>query len=80
MNFVLVTATELWALRWQDIKGHGDKLQVRVFGKPTSHPGRRLAVVDMTERTGRLLRASRLDRALVLPQSAVADTVSAVTA
>ena len=28
--------------------------------------GRRLAVVDMTERTGRLLRASRLDRALVL--------------
>ncbi len=42
--------------------------------------GRRLAVVDMTERTGRLLRASRLDRALVLPQSAVADTVSAVTA
>jgi anti-anti-sigma factor len=42
--------------------------------------GRRLAVVDMTERTGRLLRASRLDRALVLRESAGPSTVSAVTA
>jgi anti-anti-sigma factor len=42
--------------------------------------GRRLAVIDMTERTGRLLRASRLDRALVLRESAEADTVAAVTA
>ncbi len=42
--------------------------------------GRRLAVVDMTERTGRLLRASRLDRALVLREPAEPGTVSAVTA
>jgi len=42
--------------------------------------GRRLAVVDMTERTGRLLRASRLDRALVLRGDAAASTVAAVTA
>jgi anti-anti-sigma factor len=42
--------------------------------------GRRLAVVDMTERTGRLLRASRLDRALVLREVVPAVTVAAVTA
>jgi anti-anti-sigma factor len=42
--------------------------------------GRRLAVIDMTERTGRLLRASRLDRALVLRESAEPGTVAAVTA
>ena len=42
--------------------------------------GRRLAVVDMTERTGRLLRASRLDRALVLREDVGATTVAAVTA
>ena len=42
--------------------------------------GRRLAVVDMTERTGRLLRASRLDRALVLRADPEAVTVAAVTA
>lgn len=42
--------------------------------------GRRLAVVDMTERTGRLLRASRLDRALVLREAESAGTVAAVTA
>jgi hypothetical protein len=37
-------------------------------------------VVDMTERTGRLLRASRLDRALVLRDDADAAPVVAVTA
>ena len=42
--------------------------------------GRRLAVVDMTERTGRLLRASRLDRALVLREVGSEPTVAAVTA
>ena len=42
--------------------------------------GRRLAVVDMTERTGRLLRASRLDRALVLRETLQDVTVAAVTA
>jgi anti-anti-sigma factor len=42
--------------------------------------GRRLAVVDMTERTGRLLRASRLDRALVLRETPDPLTVVAVTA
>jgi anti-anti-sigma factor len=42
--------------------------------------GRRLAVIDMTERTGRLLRASRLDRALVLREPVEAPTVVAVTA
>ena len=42
--------------------------------------GRRLAVVDMTERTGRLLRASRLDRALVLRDAEGAEPVVAVTA
>jgi anti-anti-sigma factor len=42
--------------------------------------GRRLAVVDMTERTGRLLRASRLDRALVLREVDDEPTVAAVTA
>ena len=42
--------------------------------------GRRLAVVDMTERTGRLLRASRLDRALVLRDDLPGSTVAAVTA
>lgn len=42
--------------------------------------GRRLAVVDMTERTGRLLRASRLDRALVLREDDAGPTVAAVTA
>jgi anti-anti-sigma factor len=42
--------------------------------------GRRLAVVDMTERTGRLLRASRLDRALVLREAPETSTVAAVTA
>jgi anti-anti-sigma factor len=42
--------------------------------------GRRLAVVDMTERTSRLLRASRLDRALVLRGDADAAPVVAVTA
>lgn len=42
--------------------------------------GRRLAVVDMSERTGRLLRASRLDRALVLRETGAAVTVAAVTA
>ena len=42
--------------------------------------GRRLAVVDMTERTARLLRASRLDRALVLREAVAETTVAAVTA
>ncbi|GAB3444651.1 STAS domain-containing protein [Phycicoccus ginsengisoli] len=42
--------------------------------------GRRLAVVDMTERTGRLLRASRLDRALVLRGDGDPAPVVAVTA
>ena len=42
--------------------------------------GRRLAVVDMTERTGRLLRASRLDRALVLRVEPAPVTVAAVPA
>jgi anti-anti-sigma factor len=42
--------------------------------------GRRLAVVDMSERTGRLLRASRLDRSLVLRDAPVDATVAAVTA
>ena len=42
--------------------------------------GRRLAVVDMSERTGRLLRASRLDRALVLREPPPGAAVSAVTA
>ena len=42
--------------------------------------GRRLAVVDMTERTRRLLRASRLDRALVLREDDPRGTVAAVTA
>lgn len=42
--------------------------------------GRRLAVVDMSERTGRLLRASRLDRALVLREGPSQPTVAAVTA
>lgn len=42
--------------------------------------GRRLAVVDMTERTSRLLRASRLDRALVLREASEDPTVAAVTA
>ena len=42
--------------------------------------GRRLAVIDMTERTGRLLRASRLDRALVLRDELPESTVAAVTA
>ena len=42
--------------------------------------GRRLAVVDMSERTGRLLRASRLDRALVLREGPDSATVVAVTA
>ena len=42
--------------------------------------GRRLAVVDMTERTARLLRASRLDRALVLREAVPGATVAAVTA
>ncbi len=41
--------------------------------------GRRLAVVDMTDRTARLLRASRLDRSLVLRGAVAADTVVAVT-
>src|SRR6476620_12513889 len=36
--------------------------------------GRRLAVIDMTERTGRLLRASRLDRAMVLREAEPAAT------
>jgi anti-anti-sigma factor len=42
--------------------------------------GRRLAVVDMSERTGRLLRASRLDRSLVLRDLPGDATVAAVTA
>jgi anti-anti-sigma factor len=42
--------------------------------------GRRLAVVDMSERTERLLRASRLDRALVLRSAERGSTVAAVTA
>jgi anti-anti-sigma factor len=42
--------------------------------------GRRLAVVDMTERTSRLLRASRLDRSLVLRHQPEPATVAAVTA
>ncbi len=42
--------------------------------------GRRLAVVDMTERTDRLLRASRLDRSLVRRRDSAASTVAAVTA
>jgi anti-anti-sigma factor len=42
--------------------------------------GRRLAVVDMSERTGRLLRASRLDRSLVLRGGTGDGTVAAVTA
>ena len=42
--------------------------------------GRRLAVVDMSERTGRLLRASRLDRSLVLRELPDLTTVAAVTA
>jgi anti-anti-sigma factor len=42
--------------------------------------GRRLAVVDMSERTRRLLRASRLDRSLVLRGGTGEDTVAAVTA
>jgi anti-anti-sigma factor len=42
--------------------------------------GRRLAVIDMTERTERLLRASRLDRALVLRDHPVAIRVAPLTA
>ena len=42
--------------------------------------GRRLAVIDMSKRTGRLLRASRLDRALVLREPVEVPTVAAVTA
>jgi anti-anti-sigma factor len=42
--------------------------------------GRRLAVIDMTDRTERLLRASRLDRALVLRDAETAVTVAPLTA
>ncbi|KRE55114.1 STAS domain-containing protein [Phycicoccus sp. Soil748] len=42
--------------------------------------GRRLAVIDMSERTGRLLRASRIDRVLVLREPVEDHTVVAVTA
>jgi anti-anti-sigma factor len=42
--------------------------------------GRRLAVVDMTDRTERLLRASRLDRALVLREGQPPLTVAPLTA
>jgi anti-anti-sigma factor len=42
--------------------------------------GRRLAVIDMTDRTERLLRASRLDRALVLRDAETAATVAPLTA
>jgi anti-anti-sigma factor len=42
--------------------------------------GRRLAVVDMTDRTQRLLRASRLDRALVLREGERLLTVAPLTA
>lgn len=42
--------------------------------------GRRLAVIDMSERTARLLRASRLDRALVRRQAAADTTVAPLTA
>jgi anti-anti-sigma factor len=42
--------------------------------------GRRLAVVDMSDRTGRLLRASRLHRSLVLREAVDEPTVVAVTA
>lgn len=42
--------------------------------------GRRLGVVEMTDRTARLLRASRLDRALVLRSGGSTQTVVAVTA
>jgi anti-anti-sigma factor len=42
--------------------------------------GRRLAVVDMTARTERLLRASRLHRALVRTEGEAPGTVAPVTA
>lgn len=42
--------------------------------------GRRFTVVDMSARTERLLRASRLDRSLVHRQVPTADTVAALTA
>ena len=42
--------------------------------------GRRFAVVGMTDRTERLLRASRLDRALVLRDGSEAVTVAPLTA
>ncbi len=42
--------------------------------------GRRFAVVGMTDRTERLLRASRLDRALVLRDDPVVATVAPLTA
>ncbi|HET6692726.1 MAG TPA: STAS domain-containing protein [Pedococcus sp.] len=42
--------------------------------------GRRLAVVDMSARTERLLRASRLDRSLVQRGGGDASTVAPVTA
>ncbi len=42
--------------------------------------GRRLAVVDMSARTERLLRASRLDRALVRRDGGATGTVAPLTA
>lgn len=42
--------------------------------------GRRLAVVDMTARTERLLRASRLDRSLVRRDAGGSGTVAPLTA
>jgi anti-anti-sigma factor len=42
--------------------------------------GRRLAVVDMTERTERLLRVSRLDRSLVRGPRGIPSTVAPLTA
>ena len=42
--------------------------------------GRRLAVVDMSARTQRLLRASRLDRSLVHKDAVAPSTVAPLTA
>jgi len=42
--------------------------------------GRRLAVVDMIERTERLLRVSRLDRSLVHGPRGIPSTVAPLTA
>ena len=60
-----------------DATGRG--VRVEAYNR-ARRAGRRLAVIDMTERTGRLLRASRLDRALVLREDTAASTVAAVTA